>query len=91
MGNESTLYFAVDFAAQKKGESVLEAYEAWREKADKKVCCDYGLHVIIADWNQKTSEEMEILTTSKGEECRGCYINTHSTVLVPNQSCGTRF
>ncbi|GFY40443.1 dihydropyrimidinase [Trichonephila inaurata madagascariensis] len=46
--------------------SLLEAYETWRGWADEKVCCDYAFHVIINSWNEKTEEEMEILTKEKG-------------------------
>ncbi|XP_063218841.1 dihydropyrimidinase isoform X1 [Bacillus rossius redtenbacheri] len=56
----------IDFAIPKKGESLLEAYEKWRQLADEKVCCDYGLHVGVTSWSDKVKEEMEILTSKQG-------------------------
>lgn len=56
----------IDFVIQSKGETPIEAYQKWRDWADRKVCCDYGLHVAITDWNQKSSDEMEALTKEHG-------------------------
>lgn len=50
----------------KKGESILEAYFAWRQKADEKVCCDYGLHVAITHWSDRVRDEMRILCAEHG-------------------------
>ncbi|GIY74765.1 dihydropyrimidinase [Caerostris extrusa] len=55
----------MDFVAGDKS-SLLEAYDTWRGWADEKVCCDYGLHMIVKSWNEKTEAEMEILTKEKG-------------------------
>jgi hypothetical protein len=43
---------AVDFAIPSKGQSLLEAYQQWRDWADEKVCCDYGLHVAVTWWSE---------------------------------------
>lgn len=56
----------IDFVIPQKGQSLLEAYDEWRAKADKKVCCDYGLHVAITWWSKSVSDEMEVLVTEKG-------------------------
>lgn len=56
----------MDFVIPAKGQSLLEAYNQWRERADAKVCCDYGLHAAITTWNDQTAKEMEILTKEKG-------------------------
>lgn len=50
----------------KKGESLLEAYDTWRCKADGKVVCDYGLHVAITWWSKSVSDEMKILCEERG-------------------------
>jgi dihydropyrimidinase len=51
----------IDFAVQVKGQSAMEGYEAWREKADGNVAIDYGLHMITGDINEQTLKEMDIL------------------------------
>ena len=58
---------AVDFVIEKKGESLLDAYDQWRSWADKKVCCDYALHVAVTWWSDKVAEEMKTLVDEKGE------------------------
>ncbi|XP_066589606.1 dihydropyrimidinase isoform X4 [Prorops nasuta] len=56
----------IDFVIPNKEETLLEAYNRYRELADEKVCCDYALHVAITSWSQKIKEEMEILTLECG-------------------------
>ena len=56
----------------KKGESLLEAYDQWRDWADKKVCCDYALHCIVSWWSDQVSEEMEIIANEKGDNSNFC-------------------
>jgi dihydropyrimidinase len=56
----------VDFVIPAKDQSLLEAYNQWRERADAKVCCDYGLHAAITSWNEQVAKDMEILTKEKG-------------------------
>lgn len=50
----------------KRGSSILQAYEQYREKADSKVCCDYALHVIVPHFDEKVKSEMGVLTKEKG-------------------------
>ncbi|KAG5889855.1 hypothetical protein JTB14_013260 [Gonioctena quinquepunctata] len=51
----------VDFVFPKKGESLLDAFYEYRQKADGKVCCDYGLHVCLNHWSEQVKKDMEIL------------------------------
>ncbi|XP_026733529.1 dihydropyrimidinase isoform X2 [Trichoplusia ni] len=55
----------IDFVLPQKGQSLLEAYANWREKADGKVCCDYGLHVGVTWWSPQVRKEMQQLTTEQ--------------------------
>lgn len=45
----------IDFVVARKDESLVEAYERYRESADQKVCCDYALHVAVTSWNPKVN------------------------------------
>ncbi|XP_025837415.1 dihydropyrimidinase-like [Agrilus planipennis] len=56
----------IDFVIPKKGESLIDAYHSYRQKADDKVCCDYGLHSAITSWDHKVKNEMEILCSKYG-------------------------
>ncbi len=58
--------FSVDFVIPQKGESLLDAYEKWREWADRKVCSDYAFHVAVTWWSEKVAQEMETLVKEKG-------------------------
>ncbi|KAJ1373879.1 Dihydropyrimidinase 2 [Parelaphostrongylus tenuis] len=49
----------IDFVIPTKESSPLPAYKQWREWADSKVCCDYGLSMAITSWNAKIQSEME--------------------------------
>jgi len=51
----------VDFAVQTVGESAMEGWEAWMEKARDKCAIDYGFHMITGDINDQTLKEMELL------------------------------
>lgn len=56
----------VDTVIPSKDQSLIDAYRQWREQADSKVCCDYGLHVAITHWNDQVAKDMEILVKEKG-------------------------
>ncbi|XP_060807501.1 dihydropyrimidinase isoform X2 [Amyelois transitella] len=55
----------IDFVLPQKGQSLLEAYNNWRQKADGKVCCDYALHVGVTWWSPSVRKEMEQLTSEQ--------------------------
>lgn len=39
----------LDFALQKQGSTMREAYDVWRAKAEGKACLDYALHMAVTD------------------------------------------
>ncbi|MBT8199884.1 MAG: dihydropyrimidinase [Acidimicrobiia bacterium] len=51
----------VDFAVQVKGESAMDGFEAWMQKADGNCAIDYGFHMITGDINEQTLKEMDML------------------------------
>src|ERR671937_448532 len=51
----------VDFAVQTVGESLREGLDAWHAKAEGNCAIDYGFHMILADVNQETLKEMDLL------------------------------
>jgi len=60
----------VDMVHPQQGETLMEAYSRWRECADDKVCCDYGLKMAITSMDEKVKQEMEELTSAE------CGVNT---------------
>ena len=56
----------IDFVIPPRGESIVEAYQTWRKKADPKVVIDYALHCAITGWSEQIGKEMEILSTKHG-------------------------
>ena len=51
----------IDFAVQTVGESAMDGWEAWMEKARGNCAIDYGFHMITGDINDRTLKEMELL------------------------------
>eukprot|EP01083_Nonionella_stella_P260569 888278_1 len=56
----------IDFIIPGRDESLLEAYEKWRQWADPKVNMDYALHMAIVRWDKQIHNEMEILVNKYG-------------------------
>ena len=57
----------MDFVLDPRGHSLLDAYDKWRDWADAKVCCDYGLHVGVTWWSPHVAKEMEMLVKERGK------------------------
>ncbi|XP_065095870.1 dihydropyrimidinase isoform X3 [Ochlerotatus camptorhynchus] len=64
----------IDFVIPQKGESLLEAYDTWRARADPMVVCDYGLHVAITWWSKSVRDEMKILCQERGVNSFKCFM-----------------
>ena len=58
--------FTVDLAIPRKGQSLVEAYNEWRKRADDKVACDYALHMAVTCWSPEVREQMEELCHNSG-------------------------
>lgn len=51
----------LDFVIPQRGKSLLEAYDQWRNTADRKVCCDYSLHVAVTWWGDKVKRNITVM------------------------------
>jgi dihydropyrimidinase len=51
----------VDFAIQRRGESLRKSLDAWFAKADGQCAVDYGFHMILSDVNDQSLVEMDDL------------------------------
>jgi dihydropyrimidinase len=54
----------IDFAIQRKGETLAEGLEHWHQRADGRCAIDYGFHAIISDVNNQSLAEMDALVDS---------------------------
>jgi dihydropyrimidinase len=55
----------IDFVIPDPGTSLVEAWRAWRGKAEK-AAADYGFHVAVTWWSEQVSAEMETLARAHG-------------------------
>lgn len=53
----------IDFIIPNKGESLITAYNRWKEMAEGKTHCDYALHCAITEWTKDTASEMKELVS----------------------------
>ncbi|MFG2823952.1 dihydropyrimidinase [Kitasatospora sp. NPDC048365] len=51
----------VDFAVQSVGATLRAGLDAWHAKADGNCAIDYGFHMILADVNEHSLKEMDLL------------------------------
>ena len=56
----------IDFAFQSHGKSLKEGLAEWHRKAEGKAACDYGFHVAVVDFNEKTRQEIKDLVEKEG-------------------------
>ena len=51
----------VDFATQYKGDTVLNALETWKRKAEGRSRANVAFHMAICDWNEEAKEQLPAL------------------------------
>jgi dihydropyrimidinase len=51
----------LDFAAQKKGETLSQTLDEWHRKSEGICSCDYGFHISICDWNPSVADEIPLM------------------------------
>ena len=69
----------LDFATQEKGDTLVHTMEVWKELAQN-VSCNYGIHMSITDWNDRTKAEIQTMrdegiTTYKAYMAYGFSLN----------------
>lgn len=78
----------IDFAIPSKGQPLVAAYKQWREWADPKVCCDYGLHVAVTWWDDETpsevplAQQMEELVKQHGVTSFKCFMAYKNVFMI---------
>ena len=53
-----------DYAWQSRGQSLMQAIEAWKVKAEGRAHIDYGFHVVVSDATDETLAEMPRLVAA---------------------------
>ncbi|MCR4817804.1 MAG: dihydropyrimidinase [Fretibacterium sp.] len=51
----------IDFGTQYPGETLSDGLRNWQKKAAAGVSCDYGLHMSITEWNDRISDECQLM------------------------------
>lgn len=52
----------IDFACQDKGDTLNHALDIWFKRARDLSSCNYGFHMSIVDWNEKSKSEISDMT-----------------------------
>ena len=85
----------VDFAIQRQGEPLRKGLDAWLEKAEGECAVDYGFHMIVADVNDQSLKEMDLLVDEGVTSFKlfmaypGVFYSTDSDILrAMQQSAG---
>lgn len=76
-GGTTTL---IDFATQDRGDTLAHTLEIWHGRADGKCSCDYGFHMAITDWNERTRAELHDMAAA-GVTSFKCYY-AYDTLMV---------
>jgi len=66
----------IDFVTDRRGKSLIDAYQKWRGWADPKVCCDYSLHVSITWWSDQVRNGIFVVSASRAN-----LFDTHNLLL----------
>jgi dihydropyrimidinase len=56
----------MNYIAESRSVSLLEAYNVAKTKAEKKACCDFAFHTIVSHFDDKVAKDMEVLTKERG-------------------------
>ena len=51
----------LDFATQDRGHTLAEALDLWHQRADGRCACDFGFHMAVTDWNDRTKKELSAM------------------------------
>jgi dihydropyrimidinase len=72
----------VNFVLENRDMSLLDAYELNRKRADAKVCCDYALHACVYNFNDKVSQEVDVLAKEKGVNSFKCFMAYKDAFMI---------
>ncbi|MFT4004673.1 MAG: dihydropyrimidinase [Lacrimispora sp.] len=89
MGGTTTI---IDFAEFQKGERMQDGLDLWHEKADDRSYCDFGFHMTVPQWQEKTGEEIRSMirqgiTSFKAYTAYQDGIGVHDKELYPIMEC----
>ena len=56
----------MNYIAENRNMSLLDAYNASKVRAEKKACCDFAFHTIVSHYDEKVAKDMEVLAKEKG-------------------------
>ncbi len=83
MGGTTTV---IDFALHTRGDSLLNAYNTWREKAAGKATIDYAFHLTIADGREETMAEIPKMINEYGVNSFKCFMAYKHVLYVDDET-----
>lgn len=75
----------IDFAIQSQGESLNSALNKWMEKAKGKAAADYGFHLAVTDFNERTCGEIQNLIRTQGVSSFKTYMAYKGALMVDDR------
>src|SRR3989338_4130102 len=75
----------VDFVIQTKGDTLGSALNQWHEKAGGHAVGDYGFHIAVTDFNEKTKAEIRDLIEKKGVPSFKAFMAYKGALMVDDQ------
>jgi len=74
----------VDLVIPEKGESLVDAFTAWKEAGEEKACCDFALTVAVPHVTEESKAEMEQLAKEHGINSFKMFMACKDTLMLNN-------
>merc|ERR550519_2970364 len=72
----------IDLVLPRREESLIDAFNAWKEDAEQNSCCDFAFSVAVPHWNEKSKGEMEELTKQEGVNSYKMYMAYKDSLML---------
>jgi dihydropyrimidinase len=76
----------IDFALHTKGDTLLNALNTWKKKAEGKAAIDYGFHLTIADGREETINEIQTMIEREGVNSFKCFMAYKHVLQVDDET-----
>ena len=74
----------IDLVVPRREESLIDAFNAWKEDGEENSCCDFALSVAVPHWTEKSKSEMEELSKGMGVNSFKMFMSYKDTLMMGN-------